>query len=168
MEHPATISKSIGLTLRKDKLYYFKYSRTGIPFSGKKTHYYTDGKLCFEGDYKQGKPFGIHKYFASDGMVQEISYIEGEINCIEYYYENGELFERTPYKKGLRHGVSKVYDKNGLLVTLRSYKDGELEGVCYKTSGYKPGTWWHVPHKSDCLDKSEKDSETQLTFLLNP
>ena len=31
-----TISSYIGLTKRKDKLYYAKYSRSEIPFSGKK------------------------------------------------------------------------------------------------------------------------------------
>ena len=171
MEHPTTISKSIGLTMRKDKLYYVKYSRSGIPFSGKKTHYFDNGELCFRGNFKGGKPDGVHEYYSANGWIEEISYEDGKINCKEFYDENRKLRETYPHKNGLRHGIHKRYNENGKLVTKRTFKNGVLHGWWSSLWGTEH-TWHHAFYENDKLmgfddgvDEPEKEIEESTTQL---
>ena len=176
MEDPSTISNYIGLTKRKDKLYYAKYSRSEIPFSGKKTHYYPNGKLSFRGSYKDGKPDGIHEFYQSTGGVQKISYKYGEISSIEYYYKNGRLSGIIPYKHGLRDGISKGYKDDGLLVSQVTYKNGLRHGWSSWCSwGLSTKLWNHAfyengeimgfDHDDPYGPKNEKEIEESATQL---
>lgn len=166
MQDPSTISSYIGLTKRKDKLYYAKYSRSEIPFSGKKTHYYPNGELCFRGDYKDGKPDGIHEYYNVTGRVEKISYEYGEISSIEYYDENKRLMQITPYKNGVKHGISQRYNEYGKLTTKESFKNGVRHGWRSDLKWGTEHTWSHVFYKNDQLmgfdDLDEPKNENEI------
>lgn len=181
MEHPTTISKSIGLSMRKDKLYYVKYSRAGIPFSGEKTHYYRNGELCFRGNYEGGKPNGVHEYYSANGCIKEISYKDGKINCIEFYDENRKLRATYPCENGLRHGVSKRYDENGKLKVQETFKNRVHHGwrshfwhgtkQAWTHGFFENGKimWWDDDPpdgpKNEKEEKEIEESATQLSFF---
>jgi antitoxin component YwqK of YwqJK toxin-antitoxin module len=76
-------------------------------WTGKYITYYSNGKLSYLWNYDQnGKRHGYQKYFYPNGIIK----IEGE-------WENGK-----------EKGEIKEYYENGSIKSIKTYKDGKLEG----------------------------------------
>ena len=91
------------------------------PVSGKVIDYFKNGKIHFEGYFKEGKPEGLNKI----------------------YYENGQLEREGSFKDGQFSGINKWYNQNGTLRFVRNYQENGrhsefnyINGKIYSESNY--------------------------------
>jgi len=118
-----------------------------------------NGKLVYEGQFKNDVPYGTFKYFHTNGKlksttdfiqgvhkVKTIMYHENEHKASEgvfidqlkdgewrYYSNSDKLIAIENYTMGKRTGAWKVFSaETGILLEERSYLDGKLNGP-YKT-----------------------------------
>ena len=74
--------------------YYMMEIYPSYPFILKKDDLYIEakhpnGNMWFKGEYRKGRPYGVHKYYYADGMKRgEINYAKNKVT--EYYYFEGE------------------------------------------------------------------------------
>ncbi|MFO7257568.1 MAG: tetratricopeptide repeat protein [Bacteroidota bacterium] len=102
--------------------------------------YYRDGKLRFEGHYREGKPDGLWKYYyRSGGLEKEYTIVNGrtEGNFTEYY-STGQVKYEQDFREGEPHGYSVEYYKNGQPKEAGWYQFGER--VQQWLSWYRDGT----------------------------
>jgi antitoxin component YwqK of YwqJK toxin-antitoxin module len=108
------------------------YYTSSVPYSGKYTAYYENGKTKIEMNLTDG---------LKDGMVQ--------VN-----FENGELNEIRSYKRNVMDGDWFTYNEKKIKVAEAHYRDGKKDGKWYiwddngnliyeleYTAGEKTGIW---------------------------
>jgi antitoxin component YwqK of YwqJK toxin-antitoxin module len=137
-----------------------KLNKDGEP-EGLIKHYYENGQIEEEANYKNGKREGLSKSYFENGQLKEettdendkregisktyyengqlkseINYINGKPEgLIKYFHENGQIEEESNYKNGERDGFAKIYLSNGKLEVEANFKDGEkLETIYEDTS----------------------------------
>ncbi|WP_225000244.1 toxin-antitoxin system YwqK family antitoxin [Cesiribacter sp. SM1] len=132
-------------------------------------HYYDDGSLASEINYKDKKRHGYAKGYFKNGSVQgEFNYEEGELHGItKMYYENGNIFRETPYTHGKKDGVEKLYRQSGQLLAEVPYKNDELGlGTIEYTKEGKPKK--QLPQlKVEQIDKLLKNNQYIIRISLS-
>lgn len=114
-----------------------------------------NGKLLYEGEFKDDKPVGKFKYYYPNDSIKAIlhfrnggasalaylfhmngkrmavgKYIgkETKDSTWIYYDEKGVMISKDEYKAGKKHGTCYVYLPDGKLSEVRNYKDDQLNG----------------------------------------
>lgn len=84
---------------------------------GKKTTYYSNGKLTEELNYENGEMLGENNYYSPDGvLLKKLKYVNDQLQGPATYYDaNGNVVIEGFYKDGKKHGLWKYY------------KDGKVE-----------------------------------------
>ena len=89
-----------------------------------------DGKVLYEGMYKNGERDGVHKSYSFFGkLMSEGSYENGNaVGVHKTYYENGQLKAEGSFENGKENGIYKEYYNNGRLEKEMNMKDGKIDG----------------------------------------
>ena len=80
------------------------HQETNEPITGIVEEFYDNGQLKGRGNFKDGKPDGLH----------------------EWFHGNGQLFSRGNFKDGKEDGLFEHFDENGNLSITLTYRNGEL------------------------------------------
>jgi antitoxin component YwqK of YwqJK toxin-antitoxin module len=123
------------------------YYTSSVPYTGKYTSHFENGKTKIEMNLIDGLKDGVVKVYFEDGELNEIrsykrnvmngdwfTYNENKIKVAEAHYlngkkdgkwfiwdENGKLIYELEYTMGEKTGIWKNYDKTGKLLSERSY-----------------------------------------------
>lgn len=103
---------------------------TGI-YSGKWTHYYTDGALSSEGQVRSdGKRDGLwHEYYENGAPKRELSYKDGsEDGTFLAYHITGALDDSTAIVNGNANGAYHHHTPDGTLKFEKVFVDGKFTG----------------------------------------
>lgn len=98
--------------------------------------FYSNGKIHKNISVKNGNEDGLYLEYNKFGdLIQEGSYVEGELNGPVYsYFNNGQLDEENYYILGSLHGVQKSYYPNGILHMFSQYEKGRVISRYYLDS----------------------------------
>lgn len=90
-----------------------------------------DGKILYEGQFKDNLPYGEFRYFYPDGKNRTISQISDDGNTIKTvsYFSNGFKMAEGAYIRTQKEGDWKYYDENGVLISSEFYAGGKKEGL---------------------------------------
>ncbi len=108
--------------------------------------YNEDGLKTNEIRYREGKKHGLQSTYQS-GVLYEQNTYENDVRVNEYvqFYATGEVQRRLPIQDGKEHGDGFEYDLDGRVITLLSYREGNLRSAekvnRYDNSGKKRGPW---------------------------
>ncbi len=80
--------------------------------------YYPDGKMRYEGEYKNGQRHGKWVYYYPNGKKwSEGIYLNGKRNGLGItWHKNGQIYYQGEYKDGIRTGTWKFWDEEGVFV----------------------------------------------------
>ncbi len=92
---------------------------------------YEKGKLVYEGQFKDGVPFGTFRYFYPDGHLKsESEFIQGVHKVRStIFHANGKKASEGMFVDQIKDGVWNYYAKNGTLITEEEYAMGRRTGV---------------------------------------
>lgn len=119
---------------------------------------YSDGKLKYEGEFKDDCEVGDFKYYNKDGSLKEkisykgdcktgyceVYYCKGQVmssgeylnkkknGVWSYYSVDGKLLSKETYKEGLKEGEETIWDTKGNVLEKINYKKGKKNGENYK------------------------------------
>jgi len=124
--------------------------------------YYTNKRIRYVGQFKDGKEVGIFKFYdittsdypviiksffeSSDSVFVQFYTISGKLETEgilnerkrvgnwKYFYPDGALLSEENYKKGKLHGEQLNYYPEGQLTEFSVYKNGLLHGITSKYS----------------------------------
>jgi antitoxin component YwqK of YwqJK toxin-antitoxin module/Flp pilus assembly protein TadD len=93
---------------------------------GIQQYFDVDGKMYFEGEYKDGRLVQF-KFLDKAGKVVTETKLKAKQE-VKTYHSNGNVRWAGSMENGKRNGLWKEYEKNGLLIGEYNYKDGTLNG----------------------------------------
>jgi antitoxin component YwqK of YwqJK toxin-antitoxin module len=97
---------------------------------GKWRDYHSSGKLRYEGQFDQGMPFDVFKYYFQSGNVQTVlTYENSSVANGEHYYENGDLMAKGKYIDRQKEGIWVTYGDKEVIVEKGSYLAGKKYGA---------------------------------------
>jgi len=97
---------------------------------GKWRDYHPSGKLRYEGQFDNGVPFDVFRYYFQSGKLQTVLTYEDESVAIgKHYYENGEPMAEGKYINQLKEGTWITYGTGGVKVEEGSYLAGKKYGT---------------------------------------
>lgn len=109
---------------------------------GKYVKYYDNGKMKYEGQFRNGVPYGNFTHYFNNGKVKaEVAYSDdGVISHTKSYYKNGNLMAVGNYINKVKDSVWMYYlDESGNpMISMETYKNGMLSGesiTYYSESG---------------------------------
>ncbi len=105
-----------------------------------------EGKLIYQGTFKDDKPVGLMKRFHSNGKVMaQINYAEdSDLSDAELFDTQGKLIAKGQYMDQKKTGEW-VYYLNSAIVATETYIDGMKNGICkryYKTGELLEESTW--------------------------
>jgi hypothetical protein len=94
--------------------------------NGLEKHYFHDGKIYLEINYKDGFPHGqVRRYYRKGNVLEENTYARGKLEGLtRTFHENGRLSRQTYYRQGEIDGVQKKYRRDGTLAFEAPYHMG--------------------------------------------
>lgn len=111
------------------------YTQNGDPYTGKVFDFFGDKvdktKIKFEGNYKDGKPFGhVKKWYQNHKLESNENYLAGGIKdgYQLYYYEKGSPRDSSYFENGQPEGKHRKWHLNGKKESEESYINGILDG----------------------------------------
>ena len=117
------------------------YSLHPVPFDGKKTTYWPNGKIKEENNYKDGHIQGRSAAWAENGqLLSDWNYnasipVDGER---KQFWSSGALNAVENRKDGKAHGLSTYYHENGNKASEIEYDGGrEMHRIDYGKDGRK-------------------------------
>ena len=128
------------------------------------------GKVIYDGQFKDDKPYGEFKYYYNTGELKVISVFSdaGKTTRSKMYYTNGKMKAQGKYVTEIKDSVWKFYSDAELLLKEESYSKGKKNGA-FKTyfedgSASKEENW-----KMDLKDGPSKEwySKSQLKMECN-
>ena len=106
--------------------------------NGKGKEYDFNGKIEFEGEYKNGERNGKGKEYNKYGKLEfEGEYLNGKRNGKgKEYNKYGKLEFEGEYLNGEKNGKGKEYDSRGKIIFEGEYLNGEKKGVTETKRNY--------------------------------
>lgn len=98
---------------------------------------YENGRLVYEGQFKDDVPYGTFKYYHENGKLKSVTdFIQG-VHKVKttIYYDNGHKASEGSYIDQQKDGVWNYYNQNDILVKVEGYNAGSRHGL-WKT--YSP------------------------------
>lgn len=103
--------------------------------------YFDNGKIKYEGQFRNDKPYGKFKYYFKEGSIKAISVFsdDGIIAINTTYYKNGKLMAEGKYVNQQKDSIWKYYlnEESNPLVSTETYINGILNG---ESNTYYPDT----------------------------
>ena len=91
--------------------------------------YYQNGKISYEGLYKNGFREEEWKFYNAVGQLIKIeTYKNGLKNGNVLVYDDGKLYNEIPYVNGKKEGKHVHYNKNGTINYIQEYKNDSMDG----------------------------------------
>jgi hypothetical protein len=122
-----SIAKSADSLIKRDNLYYKKFSDT--PFTGIHLKRFQNGNTSVEQNYKDGTPDGEFFVYLPNGQLDEKGCFKNRKKEGEWvkYWDTGDLNERGYYKNGKKEGKWVWFNGDGSLDPVDSgiYKNGK-------------------------------------------
>jgi len=93
-----------------------------------KSSHYSDGKIEYESEYKNGHLHGTTKYWDETGvLISDATYANGTLHGMWISYFNlGIVKSKVNYYYGQKHGNEEIFYNNGQLQSLTEYNEGEI------------------------------------------
>ena len=94
----------------------------------------TTKKLIYEGEFKEGVPVGVFKYYYPNDSVRALMTFRnaGKTAFARLFHMNGKPMALGKYVgKEIKDSVWTYFDEGGVLISRDSYKMGKKEGVCF-------------------------------------
>ena len=100
---------------------------------------YENGKLLYEGQFKDDVPYGLFKYYYTDGNLKSVTEFVQGVHKVRttMYHENGHKASEGAYIDQQKDGEWRYYSNKDTLIKLENYKEGNRNGLwqTYSTSG---------------------------------
>lgn len=131
------------------------YPNGQLKTEGNRSNFLLDSTWIFYDDeglktsvinYKNGKRNGEVKTF-KNGVLHELSIYEDDVKTgySKVFYPTGEVRQKTPFVDGKEEGEGYEYDLEGTIITILTYRDGNLRTVerinRRDNAGKKRGKW---------------------------
>lgn len=92
---------------------------------------YEQGKLLYEGQFKDDVPFGTFKYYYDNGKLKSVTeFLQGvhKVRTV-IYYENGKKASEGAYIDQQKDGLWRYYSNKDTLIKEESYSEGKRSGL---------------------------------------
>ncbi|MBO7493459.1 MAG: hypothetical protein J6T87_04875 [Bacteroidales bacterium] len=92
---------------------------------------YEQGKLLYEGQFKDDVPFGTFKYYYDNGKLKSVTeFLQGvhKVRTV-IYYENGKKASEGAYIDQQKDGLWRYYTNKDTLIKEESYSEGKRSGL---------------------------------------
>ena len=100
---------------------------------------YENGKLMYEGQFKDDVPYGTFKYYYTDGKMKSVTEFMQGVHKVRttMYHENGRKASEGAYIDQQKDGEWRYYSDRDTLIKVENYKEGNRNGLwqTYSTSG---------------------------------
>jgi antitoxin component YwqK of YwqJK toxin-antitoxin module len=100
---------------------------------------YENGKLLYEGQFKDDVPYGTFKYYHTNGKLKSVTeFVQGVHKVTTtIYHENGHKASEGNYVDQQKDGEWRYYSNKDTLIKIENYQLGNRHGVwkTYSTSG---------------------------------
>jgi antitoxin component YwqK of YwqJK toxin-antitoxin module len=88
------------------------------------------GRPLYEGNFKDGKPIGVFKYYYDTGEIQTLSVCSDNGVCrTKHYFPGNILMAEGKYINQKRDSIWKFYNAPNALVSEESFRNGKKDGV---------------------------------------
>lgn len=92
---------------------------------------YPNGNLRYTGQFKQGKPFDVFKYYFKTGELKSVLIYkeeDGNRAYVEHFYQTGEKMAEGWYFKQEKDSLWRTFGANEVLLSEGKYYDGKKYG----------------------------------------
>jgi antitoxin component YwqK of YwqJK toxin-antitoxin module len=98
---------------------------------GRWTKTYEDGKLRYEGQFKDGRPAGLFTYYYPDGKVEATNnhLPDGHTAAAHMYHPNGRIKAKGLYRDQKKDSLWQFFNDDQVLVLEETYARDVLNGV---------------------------------------
>jgi len=98
---------------------------------GRWTKLYEDGKLRYEGTFKDGKPTGLFSYYYPDGKVEATNnhLSDGHTAAAHMYHKNGRMKAKGIYRDQKKDSLWQYYNEDQVLILEETYSREVLDGM---------------------------------------
>jgi len=102
--------------------------------------HYQKGKLVYEGQFKNGVPYGIFRYYFPDGKLKSVTEFKEGVHLVKttLYHENGRKASEGVFIDQIKDGIWNYYSNTDQLITVENYKNGQRTGQ-WKTFSNETG-----------------------------
>lgn len=122
---------------------------------GKWKKLYNNGKLRYEGQFKDDKPVGLFKYYYENGDLMATNNHIGDGKVANHvYHKNGKIKAKGVFDDQLKDSLWQYFNENEVLIVEEEYSHDTLDGmqktyyengqlaeeICYQM-GVKNGPW---------------------------
>lgn len=119
---------------------------------------YDQGKLLYEGQFKDDVPYGTFKYYHINGKLKSVTEFVQGVHKVKtvIYHENGHKASEGAYIDQQKDGEWRYYSERDTLIKIENYKEGQRDGVwkTYSTSGVLLEECNYLNNKRDGIFKS--------------
>jgi len=129
--------------------------------------YFSGGTIRYEGQFSDGKPVGLFRYFYPEGELRtELIHEKGEKPVkATLYHRNGNILGEGFFVDQSKEGLWRYFSENGILIAENYYQDNKNHGV-WKTF-YPQGeigeiVTWHRGEKNGAWEKYLPDGTLLL------
>lgn len=96
---------------------------------GKWKKLYKNGQTRYEGQFKDGKPVGLFRYFYENGALMATNNHVGDGTVANHaYHKNGKIKAKGVYRTQLKDSVWQYFNENEVLISHESYRLDTLNG----------------------------------------
>ena len=118
---------------------------------------YEQGKLLYEGQFKDDVPYGTFKYYYADGKLKSVTEFVQGVHKVHttMYHENGRKASEGAYIDQQKDGEWRYYSNQDTLIKVENYQVGNRNGVwqTYSTSGVLLEETNYLNNKRDGISK---------------
>lgn len=118
---------------------------------------YEQGKLLYEGQFKDDVPYGTFKYYYADGKLKSVTEFVQGVHKVHttMYHENGRKASEGAYIDQQKDGEWRYYSNQDTLIKVENYQVGNRNGLwqTYSTSGVLLEETNYLNNKRDGISK---------------
>lgn len=91
--------------------------------------YHPNGNLRYQGQFKEGKPFDVFRYYFSNGDLQSVLKFKNDTETYAtHYYQNGDMMAAGKYVNEIKDSVWVAYGEDNVVVEKGGYIGGKKYG----------------------------------------
>src|ERR1051326_3561982 len=90
-----------------------------------------NGKIIYEGNFKDNHPIGEFKYYYDDGQLKTVSVFsnDGKVCRSKHYFSGNILMAEGKYVNEKRDSIWKFYSARDTIFSIETYKNGKKDGL---------------------------------------
>ena len=137
--------------------------------NGNTIQWHENGQKKEEGNFKDGKPDGLHTKWYDNGQKEKEANFKDDKNdgLFTFWYKNGQNIEEVNWKDGKEDGLTTFWHENGQKHLEINYKDGKQDGLFaeWYENGQKKGEGNFKDGKQDGLSTGWYESGQKFLSL---